>query len=122
MPRKRGLVNLDNCSPLVWFRFTPDGLSAFNAKIGERKADSLRLIRPTLLVFLPTYSPDLNPIEYIWKSIKRVLSLVFVETLQHMKDVISNSWETFSKSLSYASSWIDKFLVNKIPYSIELCG
>lgn len=23
------------------------------------------------LVFLPPYSPDLNPIEYIWKSIKK---------------------------------------------------
>ncbi|MFQ6063540.1 MAG: transposase [Methanosarcinales archaeon] len=26
------------------------------------------------LIFLPPYSPDLNPIEYIWKSIKRMLS------------------------------------------------
>jgi transposase len=26
------------------------------------------------LVYLPPYSPDLNPIEYIWKSVKRVLS------------------------------------------------
>ncbi|MGE5350874.1 MAG: IS630 family transposase [Acidobacteriota bacterium] len=26
-----------------------------------------------LLIFLPPYSPDLNPIEFIWKSIKRVV-------------------------------------------------
>ncbi len=26
------------------------------------------------LVYLPPYSPDLNPIEFIWKSIKRVIS------------------------------------------------
>ena len=26
------------------------------------------------LVFLPPYSPDLNPVEFIWKSIKREVS------------------------------------------------
>jgi putative transposase len=24
------------------------------------------------IVYLPPYSPDLNPIEFIWKSVKRV--------------------------------------------------
>ena len=33
------------------------------------------------LVYLPRYLPDLNPIEQIRKSMKRVLSLVFVENL-----------------------------------------
>jgi len=27
------------------------------------------------LVYLPPYSPDLNPIEFIWKSIKREISI-----------------------------------------------
>jgi transposase len=31
------------------------------------------------LVFLPPYSPDLNPIEYIWKSIKRVMSVDLID-------------------------------------------
>jgi transposase len=26
------------------------------------------------LLYLPLYSPDLNPIEFIWKSIKRIAS------------------------------------------------
>jgi putative transposase len=30
------------------------------------------------LIFLPPYSPDLNPIEFIWKSIKRVISHSFI--------------------------------------------
>ena len=33
------------------------------------------------LVYLPPYSPDLNPIEFIWKSIKRAISIVFVELI-----------------------------------------
>jgi len=33
------------------------------------------------LVYLPPYSPDLNPIEYIWKRIKRIVSATFVKDL-----------------------------------------
>jgi len=41
------------------------------------------------LVFLPPYSPDLNPIEYIWKSVKRVISDKFVKCLEDMRMIIS---------------------------------
>ncbi len=71
-------------------------------------------------VYLPPYSPDLNPIEYIWKSIKRVLSLVFVKNLDDMKGIISQEWDRFSKCLSYAEGWINKFL--KIDAYAKLCG
>ncbi len=73
------------------------------------------------LVFLPPYSPDLNPIEYIWKSIRKVLSLVFVKNLDEMKATISDSWNTFSKCISYAEGWIKKFLIGKSYYE-KLCG
>ena len=63
------------------------------------------------LVFLPPYSPDLNPIEFIWKSIKRVLSLEFVADLESMKRLISDQWNALSCSISYAKGWIRKFLV-----------
>jgi len=63
------------------------------------------------LVFLPPYSPDLNPIEFIWKSIKRVLSLQFVADLESMKRLISDQWNTLSCSISYAKGWIRRFLV-----------
>lgn len=73
------------------------------------------------LVYLPRYSPDLNPIEHIWKSIKRVLSLVFVESLAEMKEVIADAWDKFSKKMSYAKGWIGRFLKGK-KYYMELCG
>ncbi|MHC1574103.1 MAG: transposase, partial [Candidatus Syntropharchaeales archaeon] len=43
------------------------------------------------LVYLPPYSPDLNPIEFVSKSIKRRFS-------RH------------AESLSFAKSWIEKFI------------
>jgi len=63
------------------------------------------------LVFLPPYSPDLNPIEFIWKSIKQVLSLEFVTDLESMKRLISDQWHALSSSISYAKGWIRRFLV-----------
>ena len=38
------------------------------------------------LVFLPPYSPDLNPIEYIWKSIKRIISTMFIRHIDDMRN------------------------------------
>ena len=77
------------------------------------------------LVFLPPYSPDLNPIEFIWKSIKRVLSLEFLADLESMKRLISDQWNALTCSISYAKGWIRKFLVrtNYIHFNYQrLCG
>jgi transposase len=62
------------------------------------------------LVFLPPYSPDLNPIEYIWKSVKRVISDKFVKGLEEMRTIISRSFLDLSGMLSFARSWMAKFL------------
>jgi putative transposase len=59
-----------------------------------------------ILVFLPLYSPDLNPIEFIWKSIKRELSPLLIKTLDELKNVIRECFNRFSKKLSYARRWI----------------
>lgn len=69
------------------------------------------------LVYLPPYSPDLNPIEYIWKSIKRELSKHFIKNLDEMKKIITGAWEEFSSSLSFAKDWIQEFLESDSYYS-----
>jgi len=48
------------------------------------------------LVYLPPYSPDLNPLEFIWKSIKRVISQTFIVDLTHLKWVIRKHFKEFS--------------------------
>ena len=62
------------------------------------------------LVFLPKYSPDLNPIEYIWKSIKRVISRIFVRDIDHMRALIRDSFLENASKLSFAGYWIERFL------------
>jgi transposase len=66
------------------------------------------------LVYLLSYSPDLNPIDFIWKSVKRVISCNFVKDLGHMKDLIAETFISCSSKLSFARKWIETFLDNKL--------
>lgn len=62
------------------------------------------------LIFLPPYSPDLNPIEYIWKDIKKVISTHFIACKEEMRLLIKETYTELSKKLSYANAWIQEFL------------
>ena len=62
------------------------------------------------LVFLPPYSPQLNPIELIWKSIKRVISRTIVKDQEMMIDTVKTNFMEFSKSKSFCKSWIEVFV------------
>jgi len=50
-----------------------------------------------------------------------VLSLVFVRNSDEMKKVISEAWNNLYKKISFAKSWIEKFLKGT-KYYMELCG
>jgi transposase len=61
------------------------------------------------LVFLPPYSPDLNPIEYIWKSLKKLISEVFIESVESLKGFIKEKSSDLFKKSSYAKGWVKKY-------------
>ena len=60
------------------------------------------------LVFLPPYSPDLNPIEFVWKSVRRIVSKFFIKSEGHLRDIIVTAYSAYTESISFASSWISK--------------
>jgi len=72
------------------------------------------------LVFLPPYAPDLNPEEYLWKSMKRVMSKGLIQNLEEMKATITSAWEELSQNLGFAKAWIAEFLIGESYYS-EFC-
>jgi Transposase and inactivated derivatives len=61
------------------------------------------------LVFLPTYSPDLNPIEYVWKSLRKRISEVFMESVEELKRFIKVEIPKLFKNRGYAKGWIETF-------------
>lgn len=64
-----------------------DGFPSHKSDLVKQKAKELGIY----LVYLPPYSPELNPEQFIWKSIKRVLSLSFPSNLEEMKQIIAGS-------------------------------
>jgi transposase len=67
--------------------------------VEDVKAESKRLAIE--LIFLPPYSPDPNPIEYIWKSIKRVISTTFVRHIDDMRNTIKEIFYRLTKKLAW---------------------
>lgn len=84
-----------------------DNFSTHRSKEIREYAKSLGIY----LVYLPPYSPDLNPIEFTWKSLKRVLSTHFIKTVEELKKLIHDEWLLISKSITFASYWIEEFMI-----------
>ena len=62
-PEKEIIIILDN------FRSHHSGIVLETAELLNIK-----------LIFLPSYSPDRNAIEFIWKSVKRVVSIASINS------------------------------------------
>ena len=69
-----------------------------------------------LLVYLPPYSPDINPIEFIWKSIKRAISVHFIHSTNEMQQLITETWDEAAQHCSFGKSWIERFVGSVIDY------
>lgn len=59
------------------------------------KAKALEIPKNIVLVFLPPYSPELNPAEKIWAKFKREFSNNFFETIEELQTFVC----TLSNSL-----------------------
>ena len=72
------------------------------------------------LVYLPPYSPDLNPIEFIRKTVKRYVSVEFIGSLTQLRNVIFKAWDGSANKCSFAKHWIKEFVPTFVDYR-ELC-
>jgi transposase len=83
---------------LLW-----DNLRSHKSQIVLEKAEQLNII----LVNIPKYSPDLNPIEYVWKSVKRAISQSNeVKDKESLAQIIDSTFQDVTKKLSFARNWI----------------
>jgi len=83
-----------------------DNFASHRARMTQEKARELDIS----LVYLPPYSPDLNPIEQIWRGLKRGISTAFFRTREGFLNLIAEAYRKLSGKISYAEGWIQKFL------------
>jgi len=84
-PEKRIVIILDN------FR-------THHARKVREEAEKLNIS----LVYLPPYSPDLNPIENVWKSVKRAVSEKSPLNIKELKETIAKTFKKITKSIILA--------------------
>ena len=62
------------------------------------------------LIFLPPYSPDLNPIEDIWRKIKNILSINNYKDANTLRTTFQNLFNEIIKETTFYENWIQKFI------------
>lgn len=63
-----------------------------------------------ILVYLPPYSPQLNPIETLWRLLKKKLASRVFKTIQDLDISSENILKSFGNLESLCSNWVTKFL------------
>ncbi|MBF7093233.1 transposase [Flavobacterium sp. ALJ2] len=77
------------------------------------KAKKIIIPENIVLVFLPPYSPELNPAEKMWAKYKREFSNKFYNSLEDVEDFITNIVKATSKKevmsiCGYSYVFLDK--------------
>ena len=62
------------------------------------------------LIFLPPYSPQLNPIELIWKSIKKVISRTYAKNQEMMVETVETNFIELSRRKAFCENWMEAFV------------
>jgi putative transposase len=106
------LVKVRCYNPINRICLVLDNFATHKAKRVREKAGELNIE----LIYLPPYSPDLNPIEYLWKSIKRVVSISKIENKQELVDIVRECFIDLATNLSMARMWIPRFLYDKLNF------
>lgn len=83
-----------------------DNFASHTSRATRERAEELDIH----LVYLPPYSPHLNPLEQVWKSLKRALSPASVPDKAAFLRAIHDEFFELTPRVSFAAEWIDRFL------------
>ena len=83
-----------------------DNYSAHKSKIAKKFAKFLNI----KLIFLPTHSPKLNPIEQVWRAIKKKISSIDFKCIEKLIKKLKNLYYTEVKQKTYTENWIKRYI------------
>jgi len=82
-----------------------------NARIHHAKAVKARAEELDIyFIYLPPYSPDLNPIEFGWKDLKRELGSIldFDDMIERSEEIALDIFG--ERKYSYSKYWVEEFI------------
>ena len=62
------------------------------------------------LVFLPSGSPHLNPIEQVWKYLKWTMTPIIAEGEDEFHELVKDVFGQVTQRISFAGDWCQKIL------------
>lgn len=62
------------------------------------------------LIYLPPYTPQYNPIEQVWKSIKRIIYDPTITDRDKLISIFKNEYYKIIYNKSFYEKWMEKFL------------
>jgi len=83
-----------------------DNYSAHISKITKKFAKFLNI----KLIFLPTHSPKLNPIEQVWRAMKKKISSIDFKCIEKLIKKLKNLYYTEVEQKTYTENWIKKYI------------
>ena len=63
--------------------------------------------------FLPKYSPQFNPIEQVWGSVKREISYQIIKSIKELQKVIYKAYMDVVNNESYFKNGLEKYTKHK---------
>ena len=112
--RLAGLINTDkdlkkSLSEIIPIIMVLDNCRIHSSNITLEVSKSLNID----LRFLPKYSPQYNPIEQVWRSIKREISYHIIKTQKQLQKTIYNAYKKIINNSSYFIKWLEKYTKHK---------
>lgn len=83
-----------------------DNYRVHKTKLVQKIAEILNIN----LIFLPPYSPDLNPIEDVWRKIKGIISINNYNNADELKKAFEELFKEIIVETSFYENWISKFI------------
>jgi transposase len=62
------------------------------------------------LIYLPPYSPKLNPIEQVWRTMKKKISSIDFETIENLLAKVKYYYSIYVEEKTFTDKWINKFI------------
>ena len=76
--------------------------SAFIKKIAE--------ILNIVLIYLPPYSPQLNPIEQLWRKMKRIIRMKYLYSEEYLKELTEKTFYECLIDNKLCDLWLERFI------------